>query len=110
MLRLTLAIMLLSGIAGTLVSSASTGTALGTVAVALSLALGFLTPGHGRSVHRSQAGPVHGADGRLRDCSTLRLLVALAVGMLGPGAYSLDAMMLGRRKVVTPTIDDSKKD
>jgi hypothetical protein len=32
----------------------------------------------------------------------LALLLSLAVAMLGPGAYSLDAKMFGRRVVLLP--------
>ena len=35
------------------------------------------------------------------------VIVMAALGMLGAGAYSLDARMYGRREVVVPTRNDS---
>ena len=34
--------------------------------------------------------------------TSLFVVVALAVGLLGPGAYSLDAYLFGRREIVIP--------
>ena len=43
-------------------------------------------------------------------CDTINqcfvLIVIAALGMLGPGAYSMDARMYGRRQVVVPTARD----
>ena len=43
-------------------------------------------------------------------CDTINLcfvlIVIAALGMLGPGAYSMDARMYGRRQVVVPTTRD----
>ena len=37
------------------------------------------------------------------------IMIALAAACLGPGAYSLDARMFGRRKVIIPRVSSSSK-
>jgi uncharacterized membrane protein YphA (DoxX/SURF4 family) len=39
--------------------------------------------------------------------STNAIMMALAAGFLGPGAYSLDARLFGRRKVIIPRASPS---
>ena len=40
----------------------------------------------------------------------LPILVAAALALLGPGAYSLDARLFGRRLIVLPAADDHEGD
>jgi hypothetical protein len=47
----------------------------------------------------------------LRGVEALHMILSIAataaLGLLGPGAYSLDAQMFGRRRVILPTDDGS---
>ncbi len=70
------------------------------------LLLGFLTPiaasvsGLGIAVHLSD-------DGR---ASVFVVIVAVAVVLLGPGAFSVDARLFGRREIVIPQRKNAWKD
>lgn len=74
--------------------------------IGLLLAIGLYTP------FTAMAGAVLGAFGLLlctscdRVSSGFVLVVMVALGMLGAGAYSLDARIYGRREVVVPTRHD----
>lgn len=41
--------------------------------------------------------------------AAIRLATAASVGMLGPGAFSIDARLLGRRQIFIPAKDDSEE-
>ena len=90
-----------------------TSTLLGLVAVglvALCLALGFGTPVVSVTVALAAvadlvAGPHSGGVGV---CCVL-FLDAAALGLLGPGAYSVDARLFGRRVTVLPAPTDADR-
>jgi uncharacterized membrane protein YphA (DoxX/SURF4 family) len=75
--------------------------------LALALCLGFLTPLVAALTivlvvatwlaTRRTVGAVH----------VCAVLDAIAIGLLGPGAYSLDARLFGRRRVIVPPGDGS---
>jgi uncharacterized membrane protein YphA (DoxX/SURF4 family) len=77
-------------------------------ASSLSLLLGLLTPAAGALVALTSIAVAAGALRPplvvLRDPLSLAFLVivALAIVLLGPGAYSLDAYFFGRREIVIP--------
>jgi hypothetical protein len=75
--------------------------------VALALCGGLLTP-----ISASVAALIemvfwHLSAGTLAAQHVCAILIATAVALLGPGAYSLDAKLFGRRQVVFPSSDDS---
>ena len=75
----------------------------GVAVVCLCLAVGFATPviavvAVGAAAAEMLVGPhAHGLI-----VNAVLLLDALALGLLGPGAYSVDAMLYGRRVTVLP--------
>jgi hypothetical protein len=81
----------------------------GILLISISLTIGFLTPLLSFFVCISAA--VDLAIGPQRDSLVLILLVlnSAALGLLGPGAYSLDARLFGRRIVVVPPRQDSDR-
>jgi len=76
------------------------------IADACALVTGTLTPAAGllaaalSLVHRL----VSEAGGGLDDTATLALLLVMSVtvALIGPGAYSVDARLFGRREIVVP--------
>ena len=83
--------------------------AVAAVALAsLCLAIGFLTPA--MSVIAAAAAVVDiaaGSHGQGFVVSLVLLLDAAALGLLGPGAYSIDARLFGRRVTVLPARSDT---
>jgi uncharacterized membrane protein YphA (DoxX/SURF4 family) len=74
---------------------------VGALLISISLAIGFLTPYLSFVICALALLNVYGPDWRT-DSLTLTCLVLnpLALALLGPGAYSLDARLFGRRVVV----------
>jgi hypothetical protein len=64
--------------------------------VGLGYALVLLTPGDGAVLPRVDSGD-----------AVVGLAVAAALGMLGPGAFSIDCRLFGRREIFIPAKDDS---
>jgi hypothetical protein len=76
---------------------------LATVSVAL--CLGLLTPVSAALGALTEIVIWHFSTGALAALHVCAILVAIAVAMLGPGAYSLDAKLFGRRQVIFPPSD-----
>jgi len=80
----------------------------GIALVSLCLAIGFVTPA--MSVIAAAAAVVDiaaGPHGQGFVVSLVLLLDAAALGLLGPGAYSIDARLFGRRVTVLPARPDT---
>jgi putative oxidoreductase len=69
------------------------------VAVALPLLLGFGTPLAAVGAAVIQVG-IMALGGRYDTSAVLSAALALALAMLGPGAWSLDARVFGRKRIV----------
>jgi hypothetical protein len=52
----------------------------------------------------------HYSTGAIAALHVCAMLVALALAMLGPGAYSLDARLFGRRQVIFPSNDGTDQE
>lgn len=102
LLRVAVAAMLFIDPIGRVSWPASTCIAVVSLLVAAAVVAGFLTPILalicGALKVYALIGTVYGSAPLI----VLTLLVAFAVAMLGPGAYSLDARMFGRRVVLLP--------
>jgi uncharacterized membrane protein YphA (DoxX/SURF4 family) len=76
---------------------------VGALLIALSLTIGFLTPYLSFLVCVYALVNLFRATSRLDDLLLASLILnAAALALLGPGAYSLDARLFGRRVVVVP--------
>jgi hypothetical protein len=80
----------------------------GALLISISLAIGFLTPFLSviacvSAVSNSLIGPHAGAI-----IDVFSILDAAALALLGPGAYSVDARLFGRRVIVVPQHTDRK--
>jgi hypothetical protein len=77
---------------------------LATVAVAL--CIGLLTPITAALCALIEMLIWHFSSGTIAALHVCAILVAIALAMLGPGAYSLDARLFGRRQVIFSYKDD----
>jgi uncharacterized membrane protein YphA (DoxX/SURF4 family) len=77
-----------------------------TVASGVSLLIGFLTPvtcgltAAGTVLIRIQAPTPNLFEARL--ATVFVVIMAAAIGFLGPGAFSLDSRLFGRREIIIP--------
>jgi membrane protein implicated in regulation of membrane protease activity len=77
-------------------------TAVGLALLALLMVAGALSPlacALGALVEASYL--LHGGDGMDLRCVVFALLVTVALGLLGPGAFSVDARLFGRRRIIS---------
>jgi membrane protein implicated in regulation of membrane protease activity len=77
-------------------------TAVGLAVLALLMAAGALTPlacAVGALVEASDF--LHGGHGMDLRFVVFALLVTVALGLLGPGAFSVDAKLFGRRRIIS---------
>lgn len=81
-------------------------TASGSIAVLL--CAGFATPLCAGLCSVVAAIVAFGATGDNALCPTLFALTSLALALLGPGAYSLDARIFGRRRIVFTSPDQDR--
>ena len=83
---------------------------LGALVVAACLAIGFLTPYLSFLVCVYAVVNLFGTGARLDILLLASLLLSsAALALLGPGAYSIDARLFGRRVVVVPPSRDSDR-
>jgi hypothetical protein len=73
--------------------------------VAFALCLGLLTPATSALCVLIEIVVWHSATGAIATLHVCAILVAVALAMLGPGAYSLGAKLFGRRQVIFPPRD-----
>lgn len=89
--------------------------AAGLIVCGVALTVGIFTPlcstligvGHALVLFT----PVGGVVLPRQDCAAaiLGLAAAIALGFLGPGAFSIDARLFGRREIFIPAKDDSEQ-
>jgi hypothetical protein len=105
MLRLALATMLFSGVGKILLPQGLTGLAVASLVTALFLGLGLLAPVVATLCVALKLAIVAVSPGGFESLHMCACLVALALVLLGPGAYSLDAKLFGRKQLVIPAMD-----
>jgi putative oxidoreductase len=74
--------------------------------LAILLVAGIVTPLTAILAVVAQLWSIPGLTGSLAIFIGTSVLNALALALLGPGAYSIDALRFGRRVVNLPTVDD----
>ena len=102
LLRVSVAAMLFIDPAGRVSWPAPIWLTVVSLVAAIALATGFLTPILALICGALKVYALIGTAHGIAPLLVLALLLAFAVAMLGPGAYSLDAKMFGRRVVLLP--------
>ena len=109
LMRVALAVMLLDSVARPFMHLGSPWFLAAPVTVAIALCLGFITPIVSALCVLLEVTIWATSAGAIEAVHVCAMLVAVALAMLGPGAYSLDARLFGRRQVILRS-DDEKKD
>ena len=107
-MRVALAIMVWDGVAGPLFKLGSWWFLAGPSAVAVALFLGLLTPVVATLTIPLEVATWATAGGAIEAVHVCAMLNAVALGLLGPGGFSLDAKLFGRRQVVIRPRDDGQ--
>jgi hypothetical protein len=102
LLRLSVAAMLFIDSTGRVLWPAELWLTSVSVVAAIAVTAGFLTPILALTCGALKIYAFVGTAQSLVPLIVLALLLSFAVAMLGPGAYSLDAKMFGRRVVLLP--------
>ncbi len=102
LLRLSVAAMLFIDPSGRVLWPAALWLSVVSLVAAIAVAAGFLTPILALICGALKVYALIGTAHGIAPLIVLALLLSLAVAMLGPGAYSLDAKMFGRRVVLLP--------
>lgn len=100
LMRVALAIMLIEGVSARLLHLGSIWFLLAPAVVAIALCLGFLTPVVAALTVVLEVATWATAGGAIGAVHVCAVLDAIALGLLGPGAYSLDGKLFGRRQLV----------
>lgn len=102
LLRLCVAALLFVDQSGRLSWPTPLWLAIGSVLVASAVAIGFLTPLCALVCGLLDLAALAGVVQFAAPLVVIELLLAAAIALLGPGAYSIDAKMFGRRVVLLP--------
>lgn len=106
LMRVALAVMLMDGVAYRLVHLGPIWFFVAPSVVALALCLGFLTPVVSLLTILLEVATWLADRGGIEAVHVCAVMDAIALALLGPGAYSLDARLFGRRKVILFGPDD----
>lgn len=106
-LRVALAVMLVAGIAGKLTGLGPTGSIAAPAVVAIALCLGFFTPAVSLLAIVLEIATWVTTGGPIEAVHVCAVLNAITLSLLGPGSYSVDARLFGRRQVILRSFDDS---
>ncbi len=109
LMRVALAIMLVEGVSPRLLHLGSVWFLAAPAVVAIALCLGFLTPVVAALTVLLEVATWATAGGAITAVHVCAVLDAIALGLLGPGAYSLDAKLFGRRQIVLRGRDDDSR-
>jgi hypothetical protein len=108
-MRVALAVMLMDGVAGRLLHLGSIWFFVAPAVVASALCLGFLTPVVAALTVLLEVATWATAGGAIEAVHVCAVLDAIALALLGPGSYSLDAKFFGRRQIVLRGRDDDSR-
>jgi hypothetical protein len=108
LVRVALGLMLMDGVSPGLARLGSPWFLVAPAVVTFALFLGILTPLMAVLCIVLEVGTFISAGGTIEAVHACAVLDAVAIGLLGPGAYSVDARLFGRRQVVIP--ESSERD
>jgi uncharacterized membrane protein YphA (DoxX/SURF4 family) len=79
--------------------------------VGVSLLIGFLTPFCGGFIFLHSALPIFLSLQRadLETSALCTIVLSVVLVLLGPGAFSLDARLFGRREIIIPALDEKSE-
>lgn len=106
LLRIALSALLLDGVLPALAKLGPLWLSFGPWSIAIGLCLGLATPVLTVAAIVVEAGTWWATGVSLGAAHACAILDAAALGLLGPGGYSLDARLFGRRRIVFPPGDD----
>jgi len=109
-LRMALSVLLLDGVLEPLGQLDSRWVLLAPWLVAAGLWLGFLTPIVAMLCILIELSTWVTGAGTLHAIHVCAILDAVALTLLGPGAYAVDARLFGRRRIILPTRVDAGRD
>lgn len=100
LVRVALGLLLMDGVGGRLVHQGSPWLLLAPGAVALALVAGLVLPIAVALCILLEGVIVATSPDAIRAVHVCAIIDSIAVGLLGPGAYSLDAKLFGRKRIV----------
>ncbi len=100
LMRVALAVMLMDGVGNRILALGSAWFLLAPGTVAIALSIGLVVPVACVLTIVLEAATWATSDAALQAVHVCAVLDAVALLLLGPGAYSLDARLFGRRRVV----------
>ncbi len=100
LMRVALAVMLIDGVSGRLLHLGSPWFLLAPGLVSIALGVGLVTPVACALTLILEGAAWLSSDRDIEAVHVCAVLTAIALVLLGPGAYSLDARLFGRRRVV----------
>ena len=108
LLRIALSVLLLDGVLPVLSRLGPPWLLLAPWAIAIGLCLGLATPFLVVAAIVIEAGTWWASGASLGAVHACAILDATALGLLGPGGYSLDGRLFGRRRIVFPPGDSER--
>ena len=109
LVRIALGIMLMDGVTPRLIQMGSFWLLIAPAVVAFAICLGVLTPVVAVLCVGLEVSTLIAASGNLEAVHVCAMLDSVAIGLLGPGAYSVDAQLFGRRQIVFPPARNSEE-
>ncbi len=105
LVRVSLGVLLIHGVAGRTAELGSVWFLVLAAALAVILCLGLLTPPVTALCIALELMTFYTAGASLETVNVCAIIDSIAVALLGPGGYSLDAKLFGRRQVVLPMVE-----
>ncbi len=109
LMRVALAVMLMDSVARPFMHRGSPWFLMAPIAVTIALCVGFVTPIASALCVLLEVTIWATSAGAIEAVHVCAVMVAVALALLGPGGYSLDARLFGRRQVILRSDDARDK-